>query len=128
MLAQKTNSISYKVYVTTECPWISGSLCLTLLARYIIIFFNGCGVSVRYYLTEAFRFLGTEINEFPIFGNKTENNDNGNLTATGSNHTPTSSTPALAGATLSLVTYLFDDNLIFFDSVDPIILVVVLAS
>lgn len=91
-------------------------------------FFNGCGISAHYYLIEAFRFLGTDIDEFQIFSNKTENNDNGNLTGTGSNHAPTISAPSLAGATLYLVAYLFDDNLIFFDSMDTIILVVVLAS
>lgn len=128
MLAQETNSISYKIYATTERPWISESFCLMLLARYIIISFNECGVSSRYYLTEAFRFLKIEINEFPIFGNETKNNDSGIRAGNSDKHAPTSSTQVLDGAPLSLVTYLFDDNLILFDSMDTIILVVVLAS
>lgn len=81
-----------------------------------------------YYLTETRRFLGTDIDEFSIFGNETETG-NGRICA-GNNGMPFTNycTQTPTGPTLSLVTYFFNDNFIFFHSMDVVILVAVLAS
>lgn len=70
-------------------------------------------------------FLGIGTDEFPIFGIETETHNGGKCASIGSNYTAISFAPLSAGATLSLVTYLFNDNLIFFNSMDAVILVAV---